>query len=358
MHGFSTQLTTKSRLPTLDLDDFVFGEIFSDHMFCMDYKEGVWGEGDILPYGPIAVEPGAMVLHYAQMAFEGLKAYRGDDNVLRLFRADRNARRLRASCERMCIPAIDEDLFVEAIKRLVQIDRGWVPDRPGYALYIRPLVFGTEPHLEVRPSQAFRFIVLTCPVGSYFASDRSGLSLKVEENFARTAPNGGVGECKTAANYATTFQSGSQSRAEGFDQVLWLDGADHRYIEEAGLANVFFKIDGTVVTPDLNGAILPGVTRDSVIALLHDREIPVEERRVTIEEVAQAARQGTLEEIFATGTAASVAPVASLTFRSEMLVPSADLPGEVTEQLLDQLTGIQYGRLPDPHQWTQTIEVN
>ena len=358
MPGFTTQLTTKSRLPTLDLDGFVFGEVFSDHMFCMDYKDGAWRDGEILAYGPIALEPGAMVLHYAQMAFEGLKAFRGDDNVLRLFRPDRNARRLKASCERMCIPAIDEDLFVAAIKQLVRIDRGWVPDRAGHALYIRPLVFSIEPHLEVRPSRAFRFIVLTCPVGGYFDGGRSGLSLKVEESFARTAPEGGVGACKTAANYATTFQSGSQSRADGFDQVLWLDGAHHCYIEEAGLMNVFFKIDGTVVTPGLNGAILPGVTRDSVITLLRDQEIPVEERQITIEEVADAARQGSLDEIFATGTAASVAPVASLNFRSEKLLPSMASPGQVTNQLFEHLTGIQYGRLPDPHRWTHIVQAD
>jgi len=355
MQGFSTRLTINSRLPALDLDDFVFGKIFSDHMFCLDYKDGAWRDGEIIPYGPIVLEPGSMVLHYAQMVFEGLKAFRGDDDVLRLFRPEQNARRLQASCERMCIPSIDEDLFIAAIEQLVDVDRGWVPDRAGHALYIRPLVFSTEPHLEVRPSRAFRFLVLTCPVGSYFDGGRSGLSLKVEEVFARTASEGGVGACKTAANYATTFQSGSQSRIDGFDQVLWLDGAHHRYIEEAGLMNVFFKIDGTVVTPELNGAILPGVTRNSVITLLHDQAVRVEERQISIAEVVEAARQGSLEEIFATGTAASVAPVASLTFRSERLRPSEALPGPVTNDLFERLTGIQYGRLPDPHQWTRMV---
>lgn len=358
MEGFRTRLTDDSRLKSLDLDHFVFGETFSDHMFCMDYQDGSWRDGEIIPYGPMAIEPGAMVFHYAQMAFEGLKAFRGDDKIIRLFRPNRNAQRLQASCERMCIPAIDEDLFVDAIKHLVRVDQGWVPARAGYALYIRPLVFSIEPHLEVRPSTAFRFMVITCPGGSYFDEGKAGLSLKVEKRFARTAPEGGVGACKTAANYATTFQSGAESQAEGFDQVLWLDGAHHQFIEEAGLANIFFKIDGTVVTPELNGAILPGVTRESVIALLGDLEIPVVERQVAFAEVAAAAQDGTLEEMFATGTAASVAPVAALTHGPDKFVASAGPSGPVTERLRDLLTGIQYGRLPDPHRWTQIVVVD
>ena len=357
MGEFRTSFTAESRLRTLDLDRFDFGEVFADHMFSMEFRDGAWSDGEIIPYGPFVMEPGAMVLHYAQMVFEGMKAFRGDDGVLRLFRPEQNAARLRASCERMCIPAMDDDLFVRAIEELVRVDQGWVPQKPGYALYIRPLVFSIEPHLAVRPSRAFRFLVITSPVGGYFSGRTEGLSLKVEESLARTAPEGGVGACKTAANYATTFQSGAQCRDEGFDQVLWLDGAHHRYIEEAGLANVFFKIDGTVVTPELNGAILPGVTRNSVLTLLDDLDVPVEERPVTIDEISEAHRNGTLEEIFATGTAASVSPVASLTRSTETLAPGEGSGGPLTKRLYDLLTGIQYGRLPDPHQWTWIVSV-
>ena len=358
MLNFDTTLTPDSRLAAHDLDNFTFGEIFSDHMFCMDYRDGSWQSGQILPYGPLSLEPGAMVLHYAQMVFEGLKAFRGDDGVIRLFRPDRNAARMRASCERICIPMLHEHLFVEAVKQLVRIDNAWVPNRLGYALYIRPILFSIEPHLEVRPSKAFRFLIMTCPVGGYFSHGKVGLSLKVEENFARTAPYGGVGDCKTAANYATTLQSGTQSRAQGFDQVLWLDGAEHRYIEEAGLANVFFKIGGTVITPELNGAILPGVTRDSVITLLNEMDVTVEQRPVEIDEITQAAHAGTLEEVFATGTAASVTPITSLSRGAETLFPTAAIPGPLAEVLFGRLTGIQYGRLPDPHGWARVVELD
>lgn len=357
MVDVETRTTQRSRLGELDLDDFVFGEIFSDHMFSMVYENGAWREPEIVPYGPIAIEPGVMMLHYAQMVFEGLKAFRGVDGVIRIFRPDRNARRLRESCRRMCIPEIDEDVFVDAVERLVRTDRDWIPDRPGYALYIRPVVFSAEPHLEVRPSTRYRFVIMTCPAGAYFKTGGEGLSLKVEDTYARTAPHGGVGEAKTSANYATTFLAGSQARADGFDQVLWLDGAEHRFVEEAGLMNVFFKIEDRVVTPVLNGAILPGVTRDSIITLLADAGVTVEERPIDIDEVVRAFDDGTMNEVFVTGTAAVVLPVGRLSFKGRDLRPVSKGAGPTTRLLYDGLTGIQYGRIEDRHGWTRIVEV-
>lgn len=357
MDGLVFRPTERSRLATLDLDRLVFGEVFSDHMFSMTYRGGAWRDPEIVPYGPIAIEPGAMTLHYAQMAFEGLKAFLGVDGRVRVFRPDRNARRLRLSCRRMCIPEIDDDDFIEAVSRLVRIDRGWISDRPGFGLYIRPLVFSAEQHLEVRPSRFYRFIVITCPAGAYFRTGDTGLALKVEDHFARTAPHGGVGETKTSANYATTFSAGSQAREEGFDQVLWLDGSEHRYVEEAGLMNVFFKIGDRVVTPELNGAILPGVTRESIIALLKDRRIVVEERAVAIDEVVEACDDGGLEEVFVTGTAAAVLPVGRLNFKRRDLIPARAGEARLTKSLYDELTGIQYGRIEDRHRWNHSIDM-
>ncbi len=357
MADVETRTIGQSRLGELDLDDFVFGEIFSDHMFSMVYEDGAWRRPEIVPYGPIAIEPGVMMLHYAQMVFEGLKAFRGVDGVIRIFRPDRNARRLRESCRRMCIPEIEDDVFVNAVEQLVRTDRDWIPDRPGHALYIRPVVFSAEPHLEVRPSTRYRFVIMTCPAGAYFKTGGEGLSLKVEDTYARTAPHGGVGEAKTSANYATTFLAGSRAREEGFDQVLWLDGGEHRYVEEAGLMNVFFKIGDRVVTPALNGAILPGVTRDSIITLLGESGVTVEERPVDIQEVVGAFDDGVMQEVFVTGTAAVVLPVGRLSFEGRDLRPAQYGAGPTTRRLYDELTGIQYGRIEDSRGWIRIVEV-
>ncbi len=356
MVDVETRTTGRSRLGELDLDDFVFGEIFSDHMFSMVYEDGAWRDPEIVPYGPIAIEPGVMMLHYAQMVFEGLKAFRGVDGVIRIFRPDRNARRLAGSCRRMCIPEIDEQVFIDAVEQLVRTDRDWIPDRPGHALYIRPVVFSAEAHLEVRPSTRYRFLVMTCPAGAYFKTGGDGLSLLVEDTYARTAPHGGVGEAKTSANYATTFLAGSRAREAGFDQVLWLDGGEHRFVEEAGLMNVFFQIGDRVVTPALNGAILPGITRDSIITLLADHGVAVEERPVAIDEVVGAFDDGTMREVFVTGTAAVVLPVGRLSFEGRDMRLSETGAGPTTRRLYDELTGIQYGRIEDRRGWTRIVE--
>lgn len=344
----------RSRRADADFDNLGFGNLFSDHMFSMEWRDGTWREAAILPYGPIALEPGTASLHYGQLIFEGLKAFRGDDGVIRLFRADANAERFRNSCERLCIPAVDTDDFVTAIKALVWEDRAWIPDRRGQALYIRPLVFGDEAHLDVRPSRRYRFLIMTSPVREYFAGGFSPIALKVEEHYTRAAP-GGTGFAKTAGNYAASLLPTANSQTAGFSQVLWLDGRDHRYIEEVGQMNIFFRQEDRVVTPPLGGTILPGVTRDSVITLLRDWNIALEERPIEIDEIIDACRQGRLVEAFGSGTAAVVAPIDRIGYRGQDYPIPVDLDGGLAKRLYDEILGIQFGALPDRYEWIQTV---
>lgn len=355
--GLKIVRVARSRLHGFDVDKQAFGDSFSDHMFSMTYEGGRWGEPSITPYGPVPVEPGAIAIQYAQTVFEGLKVYRGG-GAFNLFRPDRNAERLRSSCGRLCIPLIDSEVFIEAISALVRVDAAWVPDRPGYALYVRPIVTAADAYIGVRPSRRYRFFIITAPVGTYFRDGGEGLRLKVEEHLTRAPAEGGLGAAKAAANYAASLLAGDAAIKEGFDQVLWLDGTHHRFVEEAGLMNVFFVIKGRVVTPPLGDSILPGVTRESVIVLLKDRGVPIEERLIAIDEVAAAADRGELDEMFASGTAAVVTPIGRLRFRGKDLRPSRPLPGELARSLYDELTGIQFGRVPDRHGWTRAIEMN
>jgi branched-chain amino acid aminotransferase len=343
-----------SRIAEVDFDNLPFGYVFSDHMFTMAFAEGAWQAPAIVPYGPISVQPGAAMLHYGQTVFEGLKAFRGVDGVARLFRPHRNARRLTDSCRRLCMPAVDETLFCEAIRALIELDHAWLPRQPGQSLYVRPLLIGTETHLDVRPDRTFLFLIMTAPVGAYFNQGSGGVSLKAEDAYTRAATVGGLGFAKTAANYAASMFATEAARKEGFDQVLWLDSNEHRFVEEVGAMNIFFKRSGTVITPPLGGSILPGVTRDSVIVLLEDRSIPVEERRITIEEVMTSIRDGSMEEVFGAGTAAVISPVGRLHHRGET-VALPHVPGPLTLSLYEEIIGIQNGSLPDRHGWNMLV---
>ena len=351
----------QSRLAQVDFDNLGFGSIFSDHMFDMEYADGAWKNPRIIPYQALALEPGVAMLHYGQTVFDGYKAFRGVDGEARIFRPDMNARRLHDSCQRLCIPIMSvEDLsqiMIEATRQLITLDHDWMPSQWGHSLYVRPLVIGTEATLEVRAANSYRFIIMTSPVGSYFNNLQKGVSLYVEDRFTRAASVGGLGAAKTAANYAASLLPGFESRQQGFDQVLWLDGNEHRYVEEVGAMNIFFKIDGKVVTPPLGGSILPGVVRNSVLTLLNDWGVPVEERRIAIAEVVAAFRSGELEEVFGAGTAAVICPVASIGFKGEVFQVAATPPGELTLRLYDELTGIQYGKLPDRHSWNVTVPI-
>ena len=350
---------TQSRLAQVDFDNLGFGSIFADHMFSMVYENGAWQNPEIIPYQALALDPGVAMLHYGQTVFDGYKAFRGSDGQARIFRPERNAARLHDSCERLCIPIMPvaelSELMIQASRQLIELDHAWMPSQWGHSLYIRPLIIATEATLEVRAANSYRFIIMTSPVGSYFANLQQGISLRVEDRYTRAASIGGLGAAKTAANYAASLLPGAQSRAQGFDQVLWLDSNEHRYVEEVGAMNIFFKIGGTVITPPLGGSILPGVVRDSALTLLRDWGIPLEERRIAIDEVIEASASGALEEVFGAGTAAVICPVASIGYQDQLLQTSCTPPGELTLRLYQQLTGIQYGQLEDSHGWNQCL---
>ncbi len=358
---FSVTPVSQSRIGAVDFENLGFGNIFSDHIFSMAYEDGAWRDGEIVPYEAMSLEPGVSMLHYGQTVFDGFKAFRGPDGFAQIFRPDMNARRLHESCRRLCIPIMEPEeltrLLVEAAKALVRLDQAWIPPHPGQSLYIRPLVIGTEVTMEVRPATSYRFMVMTAPVGSYFQNVQDGVSLKVEDRYTRAASNGGLGAAKTAANYAASLLPFHQSQQEGFNQVLWLDSNEHRYVEEVGAMNIFFKIAGRLITPPLGGSILPGVVRNSVLALLRDWGIPVEERRISIDEVVGAFRDGTMEEVFGSGTAAVICPVAEMSYLGERLAVKPPIPGEVTQRLYDGITAIQYGRAADPHGWNVVVEI-
>jgi branched-chain amino acid aminotransferase len=356
LEGLSVTRVRKSRLAQVNFGDLGFGRYFSDHMFSLEYRDGRWGDPRILPYGEVGIEPGAASLHYGQTVFEGLKAFMGKDGRVRVFRPDMNAKRLLDSCGRICIPPIEPELFFEAIRLLVELDREWIPRKRGQALYIRPIIFSTESHLEVRPSRRFRFLVMTSPVRTYYEENKRTVALKVEEHYARATP-GGTGFAKTGGNYAASLLPGDEARRQGFDQVLWTDGAQHQYAEEVGQMNIFFRFRDRVVTPKLRGTILPGVTRDSVLRLLADFGVRAEERLIPVDEVVEAIRSGGMREVFGAGTAAVISPVGRIAYRGETLLVNNDQPGELAERLYHEITAIQYGEIADRHGWNRLIDL-
>lgn len=334
----------------------VFGTIFTDHMFVMDYdEENGWHDPRVIPYQPLVLEPSCMVFHYGQEMFEGLKAYKADDGRILLFRPDKNIERANRSNRRLCIPEIPEDIFLEALKTVVKVDADWIPTRPGTALYIRPFVIATDPFLGVRPSHTYKFIIILSPVGAYYESGLDPVKIWIEDEYVR-AVKGGIGEAKTGGNYVASLASQVKAHDEGYAQVLWLDGVHRKYIEEVGAMNIFFKINGTVVTPALNGSILPGVTRDSAIQLCKMWEIPVEERQISVDEVIKTAESGEMEECFGTGTAAVVSPVGELRFENEKMPISNNHIGELTQRIYDTITGIQLGRIEGPEGWSVEVK--
>ncbi len=334
----------------------VFGTIFTDHMFEMDYEEGKgWIDPRIVPYHNLELEPSCMVFHYGQEMFEGLKAYKAEDGRILLFRPDMNAKRANRSNRRICIPEIPEELFIEAIKAVVKVDQDWIPTKPGTSLYIRPFIIATDPFLGVRPSHTYKFMVILSPVGAYYASGLDPVKIWIEDEYVR-AVKGGIGEAKTGGNYVASLASQVKAHDEGYAQVLWLDGVERKYIEEVGAMNIFFKINGTVVTPKLNGSILPGVTRDSAIQLCKLWGIPVEERRISVDEVVKTAESGEMEECFGTGTAAVVSPVGELRYEQEKMPISGNRIGELTQRIYDTITGIQLGKIEGPQGWSVEVK--
>lgn len=353
-YQITTELTSNKKDKT-PADQLGFGQIFTDHMFVMDYEEGKgWINPTITPYAPIELSPASMVFHYGQAVFEGLKAYMTESGDVQLFRPDRNFKRLNDSNDRLCIPAIDEALALEALKQLLRVDREWVPSAPGTSLYIRPFIIATEPYLGVNPSKNYKFMIIMSPVGSYYKEGINPVKILVEQHYVR-AVVGGTGEAKTAGNYASSLKGSELAAQQGYSQTLWLDGKENKYVEEVGSMNIFFKIAGKVITPALNGSILPGITRDSMIQVLKSKNIPVEERAIAFEEVLEAAKNGSLEEVFGTGTAAVISPVGEFKWLDEIIAINDGQIGEVTQMLYNTLTGIQYGKLEDPFGWIVKI---
>lgn len=339
-----------------DESNLGFGSYFTDHMFLLTYEEGKgWHDAQLKPYEPFVLDPSAMVFHYAQECFEGLKAYRTPSGGVQLFRPERNAMRMAATHRRLCIPEVPVDDFVQAVKALVSLDASWVPSAPDTSLYIRPCTIAVDPKLGVHPSNTYYFFIICSPSGAYYAEGLNPVKIYVEDEMTRAAP-GGMGEAKCGGNYAASLAGQVKAHELGYSQVLWLDGKERKYVEEVGSMNCFFIVDGEVLTASLDGTVLPGITRMSCIELLRDWGYTVTERQISIDELIQAGHEGRLQEVFGTGTAAVVSPVGGLRYRDEVLTVGDGSIGEVTARLYDTLTGIQWGRLPDEKGWTVQVD--
>jgi branched-chain amino acid aminotransferase len=332
-----------------------FGRFYSDHMFTLRWSAAQgWHDARLGPHESLVLSPAAMVLHYGQAVFEGLKAYRNPRGTINLFRPEENAARLDGSARRLALPALPPGAFVEAVQALVALDHEWVPEAPGTSLYLRPTMIAVEPHLGVRPAQEVLFFVIAGPVGAYYAEGFAPVRIAVEERYVRAAP-GGLGGVKAGANYAASLLAGVEAQAAGFSQVLWLDAVHRRFIEEVGSSNILFQIDGTVVCPPTGDTTLAGVTLRSVLELLRSWGVPVAERPLAIDEVLQAHAAGRLQEAFGTGTAAVISPVGQLHYQGRSVEIAGGRTGPLAQRLYEELTGIQYGRRPDPFGWVHEV---
>lgn len=344
---------TKTTAPKAkpDENNLGFGKIFTDHMFVMDYTEGQgWHDARVVPYGSFSMDPATVVFHYAQEVFEGLKAYRSADNTIQLFRPDCNAQRMQDSCDRLCIPQIPAEDFIQAVKTLVEVDKDWVPHVEGASLYIRPFVFASDVGLGVHASKHYVFCIICAPSGAYYAEGINPVRIYVEDEFIRAAP-GLTGFTKCGGNYAASIKAGEMAEEQGFAQVLWLDGVERKYVEEVGSMNIMFKIDGKIYTAPCTGTVLPGVTRRSCIELLRDWGYEVVEDHLAIADIMRSGHDGRLEEVFGTGTAAVVSPVKELDWKGDKVFISEGKIGPVTQKLYDTMTGMQWGKIADTKGW-------
>jgi branched-chain amino acid aminotransferase len=356
MSTIKVELTKSPKAKPADQTKLGFGKIFTDHMFVMNYDTGKgWHDPRIVPYGPISLDPSAMILHYGEEVFEGLKAYKAKDGRVLLFRPEQNFARLNRSNERLCIPKVDEKLALEGLTELIKVDKDWIPTLEGTSLYIRPFIIGTDAQLGVHPANHLLFIIILSPVGAYYPEGLNPVKIYVETKYVR-AVVGGMGFAKTAGNYAASLKSQDEAEKQHYTQVLWLDGVERKYVEEVGTMNVFFKIDGEIVTPILQGSILPGITRMSCIELLRSWGMKVTERKLSIQEIADAADAGKLEEAFGSGTAAVISPIGELKWGDKVMPINGGKIGPVSQRLYDELTGIQWGRLKDPFGWSYEVK--
>lgn len=346
--------TTSPKVKPAD-DALGFGRYFTDHMFVMDYdKKNGWHDARIIPFGNLSIHPASTVLHYGSEIFEGLKAYRIADGSVQLFRPDENMKRLNNSAERLCLPQLDIDDALYALKTFVKLEEDWVPHSAGTSLYLRPFMFGNDEHLGVHSVDHATYIIIASPSGSYYAEGINPVKIMIESEDVR-AVRGGTGYAKCGGNYAASNRAGDRAAKKGYSQVLWLDGVHRKYIEEVGAMNVMFKINGEIVTPELTGSILPGITRKSCIEVLKSKGFKVSERLLSVDELKDAMKNGTLEEAWGTGTAAVVSPIGKLMYEDKEYIVNGEKIGEVTQMLYDTLTGIQFGKIPDPFGWVVKI---
>lgn len=340
--------TSNSRLQEVDWDNLPFGKVFSDHMLVMDYKDGAWQSPEIMPFQNLELHPATSAIHYGQSIFEGMKANKGENGEVMIFRPDLNAKRFKESSVRMCMPEIPEDMFVELIKRVVDFDRDWIPSKEGYSLYIRPFMFATDDFIGIKPSETYKFIIFTCPVGAYYSQP---VRVKIEEYYTRAA-QGGVGRAKTAGNYAASLYPAKLAQQQGFHQLVWTDAAEHKYIEESGTMNILFEINGKLVTPSEDmDTILRGVTKRSAVEIAKHWGVEVEERRVTVEEIVEGLRNGSVTDAFGAGTAATIAQIAAIGYRDEVFeLPPVESRG-ISNKIKNYLNDLKAGKLEDEMNW-------
>lgn len=339
-----------------DQNNLGFGNYFTDHMFLMDYDEGIgWHDARIVPYAPIPMDPATMVLHYAQETFEGLKAYRNPNGEILLFRPEMNAKRLINSNKRLCMAELPVDMFVEAVEAIVRYEQDWIPTAPDTSLYIRPFMYASQPGVGVHPANSYRFVIILSPVGAYYPEGVNPIKIWVEDEFVR-AVKGGTGFTKCGGNYAASIAAQVKAEQNGYTQVLWLDGVHRKYVEEVGTMNIMFYIGDEIVTAPIEGSVLPGVTRDSMLTLLRDWGYKVSERELSIDELMEAGHNGTLKEVFGTGTAAVISPVGELNYKGDIVTINDFKTGPLTQKLYDTLTGIQWGKLEDKYHWTHPVK--
>lgn len=343
--------TEESQLSQVDFDNLSFGKTYSDHMFIAEFENGEWRNQRIIPFRDLKISPANATLHYAQSIFEGLKAHRNDKGEIVVFRPDENAKRMIKSAERMCMPPVPEELFLGAIDELVKLDHNWVPKTPGSSLYIRPFQFATDPFIGVRPSDSYCFMVITGPVGSYYAEP---VKVKIEQEFTR-AVRGGVGAAKTAGNYAASLYPAAQAQKQGYHQLVWTDGQTHEFIEESGTMNIMFVIEDTLITPPTSDSILPGITRESALTLARDWGLNVEEKPITVTEVIDAIEKGTLTEAFGIGTAATISHIQTIGYEGTDYELPAVETRKISNRLLDALTKIKTGEAEDKFGWLRKI---
>jgi branched-chain amino acid aminotransferase len=340
-----------SRLPKVDWENLPFGRVFSDHMFTMDYYNGQWHNPEIVPYGDISMSPATSVLHYGQSCFEGMKAHKNKDGKVLLFRASDNIKRLNISASRMCMPEIPEDFFYEALESLLDLDRGWVPSMDGYSLYIRPFLIATDPYVGIRPSETYKFMIFTCPVGAYYSS---AVPVKIETEYSR-AVKGGTGYAKAAGNYAAALYPAKIGQDQGFTQLIWTDAKEHKYIEESGTMNIIFKIDGKLLSPMSGDTILDGITKRSVLDIARSWGMEVEERKITVDEIIAAFENGTMQEAFGAGTAATIAPINRIHFNGQDYLLSSAGEHDFSSKILSHLNNYKKGIVADDFGWINSI---